>query len=58
MFPEPISWLGMENKSTHSPIKRNVLQHKINTKKLQPGLVTSYDIGLEREKAYSGFGAS
>jgi len=29
----------------HSPIKRNVLQHKINTqKKLQPGLVASYDI--------------
>jgi len=35
MFPKPISWLGMENytkynKSTHSPIKRNVLQPKIN----------------------------
>jgi len=29
------------NRSTHSPIKRNVLQHKINTKKLKPGLVTS-----------------
>jgi len=28
----------------HSPIKRNVLQHKINTKKLKPGLVASYDI--------------
>jgi len=28
----------------HSPIKRNVLRHKINTKKIQPGLVTSYDI--------------
>jgi len=27
-----------------SPIKRNVLQHKINTKKLKPGLVTSYDV--------------
>ena len=26
------------------PIKRNVLQHKINTKKLKPGLVASYDI--------------
>jgi len=23
----------------HSPIKRNALQHKINTKKLKPGLV-------------------
>ena len=31
------------NKSTHSPTKRNVLQHKIN-KKLKPGLVTLYDI--------------
>jgi len=28
---------------THSPIKRNVLQHKIN-KKLKPGLVASFDI--------------
>jgi len=28
----------------HSPIKRNVLQHKINTKKLKPGLVAFYDI--------------
>jgi len=25
-------------------MKRNVLQHKINTKKLKPGLVTSYEI--------------
>jgi len=24
--------LNQHNKSTHSPIKRNVLQHKINTK--------------------------
>ena len=35
----------MENKpnliqqSMHTPIKRNALQHKINTKKLKPGLV-------------------
>jgi len=28
----------------HSSIKTNVLQHKINTKKLKPGLVASYDI--------------
>ena len=28
----------------HSPIKRNVLQHKINTKKPKLGLVASYDI--------------
>ena len=32
------------NKSTHSPIKRNILWHKINTKKLKSGLVASYDI--------------
>jgi len=32
------------NKSIHSPIKINVLQHKINTKKLKPGLVTAYNI--------------
>jgi len=31
----------------HSPIKRNVLQHKLNTKKLKPGLVTFYDIRSE-----------
>jgi len=49
MFPTPISWLGMEKQnptqqSTHSPSKTNVLQHKINTKNLKPGLVASYDI--------------
>jgi len=27
-----------------SAVKRNVLQHKINTQKLKPGLVASYDI--------------
>jgi len=26
----------------HSPIKRTALQHKINTKKLKPGLVAFY----------------
>jgi len=35
---------GRHDKSTHSPINRNVLQHKINTKKLKPGLVAFYDI--------------
>jgi len=48
--PQANSWIGMEKlnlthkktyKSTHSPIKRNIRQHKINTK---PGLVASYDI--------------
>ena len=28
----------------HTFTKQNVLQHKINTKKLKPGLVASYDI--------------
>ena len=28
----------------HSPIKRNILQQKINTKKLKPGLGACYDI--------------
>jgi len=44
---------------THSPIKINVLQHKINTKKLKPGLVACLPptaSGLEMERAYSGFG--
>jgi len=27
--------LNLTHKSTHSPIKTNVLRHKINTKKLQ-----------------------
>jgi len=40
----PVSWLGTEKASTHSPIKRNVLQYKTNTKKLKPGLVAFYDI--------------
>jgi len=30
--------------SMHSLIRRNVLQHKMNTKKLTPGLVAFYDI--------------
>jgi len=37
---------GLDNKSTHSRIKTNVLQHEINTRKLKPGLVASYDIWL------------
>jgi len=48
------------NNSTHSPMKRNALQHKINTsQKLQPGLVAFYDIrpgnkaGLFSEKKIS-----
>ena len=28
----------------HSLIRRNVLQHKMNTKQLTPGLVAFYDI--------------
>ena len=35
--------LNLTQKSTHSPLKRNVLQLK-TTKKLKPGLVTSYDV--------------
>ena len=48
-FPEPISWLGMEKTKpntteiTQSLIKINVLWHKINAKKLKPGLVAFYD---------------
>ena len=47
--PKPISRFGMERQnltqqSTHLPIKRNILQHKINIKNLRPGLVASYDI--------------
>jgi len=48
MIPKPISWLGMEKQNLtqqkHAFTKRNALQHKINTQKLKPGLVASYDI--------------
>jgi len=48
-FPETnlLAWYGKltyRSKNTHSSIERNVLQHKINTKKLKPGLVAFYDI--------------
>ena len=46
-FPQAnlLAWYGKtkHNKSTHSPIKRNVLQYKINTK-LKPGFVAIYNI--------------
>jgi len=49
MFLKPISWLGMKelNVNTtkaHIHHQKNVLQHKINTKKLKPGIVASYDV--------------
>jgi len=50
-LPKPISqanllaWYGKTKPNTTIlPIKTIVLQHKINTKKLKPGLVASYDI--------------
>jgi len=57
-FPKPISWLSMEKLSLtqHLPIKRNALQHKMNTKKLKPGLVTFYNIRPEnRVGLYTGW---
>jgi len=42
--------LNLTHKRTHSPIKRYVLQHKINTKKLKPGSVASYDIRPENRE--------
>ena len=49
MFPQAnlLAWYGKtkpNTKSMHSPIRRNELQHKINTKKLKPSLVAFYDI--------------
>jgi len=52
MFPKPISWLGIEKlnrtQEKHTFTNQNKcttsLQHKTNTKKLQPGFVASYDI--------------
>ena len=58
--PKPISWLGMEKlkNTTKAHIHQwNVLQHKINKKKLKPGLAPMTS-GLETERAYSGFGTS
>jgi len=49
-FPQAnlFAWHGknktQHNKSTQTPIKRNVQQHEINTKKLKPGLIASCDI--------------
>jgi len=42
--------------SMHSPIKTNVLQHKINTKKPKPGLITYYNIRPGNGKDFSYFG--
>jgi len=44
----PISWLGIKKtkpNTTEAQIRqpKNVLQHKINTKKRKPNLVASYD---------------
>jgi len=50
--------LHLTQKSTHSPIKRNVLQHKINTKRYKPGLVASYNIWPGNGEGYSCFSAS
>jgi len=36
--------LNLTQQNTHSPVKTNVLQHKIKHRKLKPGLVTSYDV--------------
>jgi len=53
----PMSWVGMDklslNKSTHSPIKRNLPQNK--HKKLKSGSV-AYDIWPGNEEIYSGVG--
>jgi len=52
MFPKSISWLGMEKlnltqqKHTYTNQKKYSTRKKINTKKLQPGLVVSYNIQL------------
>jgi len=54
---EKLNLAQLHNKSTHSPIKRNE-QQKINTKKLKPDLVVSYDIRPGHGEAYSGFGVS
>ena len=48
-FPKPVSWLGMEKTKPNTTEARitqskNIIQHKIDTKKLKPGLVAFYDI--------------
>jgi len=56
-----LPWYGKTKPNTTKDSftnQKKYTTHKINTKKLKPRLVASYDIGLETEKAYSGFGAS
>jgi len=58
-----LAWCGKTKpnptKVTHSPIKTNVLQHKINTQKTKARFLVTYTTsGLETERAYSGFGTS
>jgi len=43
------------NKNTHSPIERNVLRRKINTKKLKPGSVAFYDIPPGKYKEWDKY---
>jgi len=48
-FPKPISWLNVEKLNStqqkHAFANhKNALQHKINAKKLKPGLVAFHDI--------------
>jgi len=58
MFPQAnlLAWCGKKTKTNTTKaciivIRRNVLQHKINTKKLKPGLVALYNI-LPGNRAY------
>ena len=46
---ETFSWLSTEKTKSNTTKanmhpQQNILQHKINIKKLKPGLVTSYDL--------------
>ena len=56
-----LAWYGESKPNTTKARiqqSKNVLQHKINTEKLKPGLVAYMTSGLETERAYSSFCAS
>jgi len=62
-FPKPISWLGMEKLNLTQQKHTFTNQKKCTTtqnkhKKLEPGLVASYDIWPGNGEDYSGFSTS
>jgi len=54
-----LTWYAKPNTTkAHIHKPKEMYNNTKYTKKLKPGLVASYDILLDKERAYSGFGAS